>query len=392
MTSSVEIPEGVISDEILRKWTERLGVKLRIRNIFNTEATKDAIRHFVDGIGDTNPLWRDEEYAKKTRYGKIVAPPSWLYSVFPTWVLQGLPGVHAFHSGNDWTFYRPVMLGDKITPECIFTGFEVKKSKFAEKVVFEFQRANFYNQRKELVATTDLWLIRAERRKAREKGKYSKYKLPHPWTEEELKQIEEEMLMEEKEIRGNTPRYWEDVKIGDEMKLTKGPFGMTDMIAFCVGADPVGIKAFLSALKVYRKHPAWCIRDPNTYALEPIYAVHYNKQVANAAGLPYPFDVGVQRQCFLIQMLTNWMGDDGWLKKNYAEYRRFFFHSDVLWFRGKVVEKYIDSDGEPCVGIETHAVNQRGEDTMPGYSVVVLPSKEYDYWPVEARLKGKIGI
>ena len=50
---------------------------------------------------------------------------------------------------------------------------KLKKSKFAEKVVFEFQRANFYNQRKELVATTDLWLIRAERRKAREKGKYS---------------------------------------------------------------------------------------------------------------------------------------------------------------------------------------------------------------------------
>ena len=96
------------------------------------------------------------------------------------------------------------------------------------------------------------------------------------------------------------------MKIGDELKLTKGPFGTTDMIAFYVGADPVGIKAFLSALKVYRRHPAWCIRDPNTYALEPIYAVHYNKYVANAAGLPYPFDVGVQRQCFLIQMLTNW--------------------------------------------------------------------------------------
>jgi len=71
MTSSVEIPEGVISDEILRKWTERLGVKLRIRNIFNTEATKDAIRHFVDGIGDTNPLWRDEEYAKKLDMVKL---------------------------------------------------------------------------------------------------------------------------------------------------------------------------------------------------------------------------------------------------------------------------------------------------------------------------------
>ncbi|MEM2454581.1 MAG: hypothetical protein QXN21_01375, partial [Candidatus Bathyarchaeia archaeon] len=48
---------------------------------------------------------------------------------------------------------------------------------------------------------------------------------------------------------------------------------------------------------------------------------------------------------------------------------------------------------EPCVYIETHAVNQRGEDTMPGYALVVLPSKKHDYWPVEVRVKGQaLGI
>ena len=388
---SVEIPEGKITNQALIDWVSRIGAELRIRNIFNTEVTKDSIRHFVDGIGDSNPLWRDEGYAAKTSYKKLPAPVSWLYSIFPTWVLQGLPGVHAFHSGNLWNFYKPIRIGDRIKPKCVFTGFEVKPSKFAEVTVFEYQNSKFFNQNGELVADTNLWLIRAERSKAREKRRYSKYVLPHPWTKEELEEIEEQILKEKP--RGSEHRYWEDVEVGEELPIiTKGPFGLTDMIAYCVGADPVGIKAFRCALEVYNKHPAWAVRDPNTHALEPVYAVHYNKAVANAAGLPYPYDVGAQRQCMLIHFLSNYMGDEGWLKMNYAEYRRFFYLSDVLWFMGRVVKKYISNEGEPCIDVETHAVNQRGEDTMPGYSTIVLPSKDYDYWPVKARIEGNIGI
>jgi acyl dehydratase len=381
----------LITEEALRRWTERIGVKLRIGNLYNTEATRDSIRHFADGIGDPNPLWRDEDYARRTSYGTLVAPPSWLYSVFPTWIFQGLPGVHGFHAANAWTFYKPVLLNDKIAPECIFTGFEVRRSEFAGKAVHEFQRAKYYNQRGELVAVADSLIIRTERRAARERGReLRRHVLPHPWTEEELKRIEEEMLSEGP--RGSTPRFWEDVEEGEELKLTKGPLGLTDMISFFIAANTAGLRAFHCALKLYRQHPAWAVRDPNTYALEPIFSVHYNKYVANLAGLPYPYDVGVQRQCYLIQMITNWMGDEGWLKKNYCEYRGFVYHSDVLWFRGKVVRKYVDDDGEPCVDIETHAINQRGEDTMPGRSTVVLPSREHGYWPVEARLKGRIGM
>jgi len=115
--------------------------------------------------------------------------------------------------------------------------------------------------------------------------------------------------------------------------------------------------------------------------------VHYNKLAAKAAGLPAPYDVGAQRQGWLISLLTNWMGDDGWLKRNYAEYRRFVYHSDVAWLRGKVTKKYIDDEGEHCVDIETSGFNQRGEDTMPGYSTVVLPSREKEEWPLDRRLR-----
>lgn len=380
------LAEGQITEEALAEFRKRIGIKLRIGNQFNELACKDAIRKFANGIGDPNLLFRDEEYAKKTRYGKMIAPPSWVYSVYPTWVLQGLPGVHAFHSGNDWEFYCPIYEGDSIYPECYFTGFDEKKSEFAGKMVMEYQEARFYNQRKELVSKAKSWLVRTERQAARGKGKYAKIELPHPWTEEELKKVEDAILAEE--VRGSKVRYWEDVNVGDEIPpVIKGPLGITDIIAFCVGAAPVQIQAHGVQLKLYRQHPAWGFRDPDTMAMEPVYGVHYNKHAAKSAGVPYPYDVGVQRQSWLIHLFTNWMGDEGWLKTNYAEYRRFVYLSDVVWLSGKVTRKYVDENGEYCVDIETSGYNQRGENTIPGRGTVILPSKQAKTWPLEKRLR-----
>jgi acyl dehydratase len=385
--SEVKMSEGQITKEALEEWKKRIGLSLRISNIFNEMASKDNIRKFVNGIGDPNPLYRDLEYARKTRYGGLIAPPSFLYSIYPTWVLQGLPGVHAFHSGNDWEFYRPIRENDIITPENIFTGFEEKPSKFAGKMVMEYQEARFTNQRGELIGKAGVWIVRTERQAARQTGKYHHIQLPHPWTEEELQKVDEDCLAEE--VRGATPRYWEDVQVGDELKpVVKGPLGLTDIIAFCVGSSPIEIKAHGMSLRLYQAHPAWAFRDPNTGAWEPVYGVHYNKAAANFAGLPYAYDVGVQRNCWLLHLLTNWIGDDGWIKRCYAEYRKFVYLSDAVYVRGKVTKKYFDENGEACVDVETSAINQRGEDTMPGHATLILPSREKGTWPVTLRVEG----
>lgn len=380
----VQLSEGKITDEALEELRSRVGSKFRI-DPFHTLVCSDTVRHFVDGVGDVNPLYRDPEYAAKTRYGKVVAPPSWLYSVFPTWVPQGLQGVHAFHSGNDWTFYKPLLEGDTITPELTFTHFDDKKSQFAGRIIIVYYDDNFFNQRGELVANAKAWSVRAERSAAQEKSKYGDIKLPHPWTENELKDIEEQVLASE--VRGAEVRYWEDVSVGEELKpLVIGPLGITDIIAWCIGSAPVKLKALGAALRDYRRHPAWAFRDPLTGALEPNYAVHYNIDAAKQAGLPFPYDIGAQRNQWVIQHMTNWMGDEGWLKKCYAKYTKFVYLSDVLWLRGKATKKFTDEDGEYCVEIETTTKNQRGEEVMPGRSTVVLPSREKKTWPVAARL------
>jgi acyl dehydratase len=379
-----QLGDGRITEEGLTKLQALIGTKLRIGQQFNGMASMEAIRNFCNGIGDSNPLYRDREYAAKTRFGRMTAPPSWYYSVFPTWVSVGLPGVHGFHSGNDWTFIKPLMEGDTVTPECEFMGYDEKRSKFSGRLIMLNYEARYFNQKGELLAKARAWSARAERSAARKTGKYSKIELPHPWTDDELAKIEEDVLAEE--IRGSDPRFWEDVKVGDELKpVVKGPFGLTDMIAYCVGAAPVNILAHGAALNMYRRHPAWAFRDPATFALEPIYGVHYNKAAANAAGLPECYDVGTQRNSWLIHLLTNWMGDDGWLKRCYCEYRKFVYFSDVVRFTGKITKKY-EADGEYCVDVEIHSINQRDEDTAPGHATVVLPSRDNDVWPVAVRM------
>ncbi|MEJ2738862.1 MAG: MaoC family dehydratase N-terminal domain-containing protein [Dehalococcoidia bacterium] len=383
---TAHVAEGKITDEALAKFKSRIGKTIRIREQGNELVCNETIIRFARGVGDVNPLWNDPEYAGTTRYKCLVAPPSWLYSVVGAGSQQGLKGVHGFHSGDDWEFYRPILLNDRIKCEEIFTGVDDKKSSFARRMIIEHRDRMYTNQHSELVAKAKGWIIRIERGEAKEKGKYSKIQVPHPWTDEELKKIEQEVLNEE--IRGDQVRYWEDVNVGDVLpQCIKGPLGMTDEIAFIAGNGGLYLRAHRAALEEYARHPAWAFRDPNTFSLDPMSAVHYNRAVSLATGLPYPYAIGVQMQSWDINLLTNWMGDEGWLKKCYCEYRKFVYFSDVVWLKGEVTGKYVDENNEYCVDIETSGFNQRGENVMPGRSTVILPSREYNTYPIQVRLE-----
>ncbi len=390
---AAQLAEATLTDDWITEWEDRIGLDLRVNNVFNSNASYEAIRNFANGIGDANPLYRDGEYAKRTKYGALIASPAWVASVFPHWVLQGLAGIHADHSASDWEFFRPIYVNDRIIPKCQFVGFDVRTSKFAGKTVFEYQRFEYWNQREELVSRGYNLLVRYERQTAKKqtsegKGKYDHIEVPHPWTPEEQERVDRDCLAEE--IRGSNTRYWEDVNVGDELPpVVKGIFGLTDMIAYCVGAAPVQLGAHIVQLKAYKEHPAWAFREPGLGSWEPVYGVHYLVSAAKGVGAKYAYDVGVQRHCWMVNLLTNWMGDEAWLKSCSSQYRQFVYLSDAVWFKGKVIDKYVDENGEHCVEIEAHGVNQRGDDTIPTEATVILPSREHGTSPVEKRLPPK---
>ena len=367
------VSDGRITEEGLERLRARIGSYNRPSfyglGPLHEAATRDAIRHFVRGIGDPNPLWVDREYAAKARWGGIIAPPTFLYSVY--WTsgrTGGLPGVHGIHAGNDWVWRRPILLDDEITVQEQFTGLEEKHGEFAGRVFIQSSISTYRNQRGEVVAECKGWQFRAERRAARERGKYQRE--PHTYSAEELEAIDEQVLNEE--IRGASPRFWEDVQVGDELPaVVKGPLSLGDIAAFeagCIGGIAHGF-----ALREYRRHPAFWYRDPGSGALEAVIRVHAASDTAGAAGLPMAYDYGSQRMCWLGHPITNWMGDDGFLKRLYGEVRRFNYIGDTTWVKAKVSGKSA-RDGEHLVELEVWAENQFEEVTAKGRAQVALPT------------------
>jgi acyl dehydratase len=362
-----------ITDEAIAELQKRMGTVWKPgRPYFNTAATADAIRHFCDGIGDSNPLHTDPEYAGKTHYGRLVAPPCFLYSVY--WAAQGrgMPGIHAWHSGDDWEFYQPLLENDAYTYTNELVDVQVKESKMAGKTVIQYHDILYYNQKGELVAKAHDWCVRAARRASEKKGKYSDIKQA-TYSPEEIQKIYGDY--EKEEIRGDRPRYWDDVKVGEELvPVVKGPLSRRDIYAWLIGAGSPFMKAHGSALSFLKRHPGGDMVDSKTGIADVPELVHMEDSRAQTIGIPGAYDYGCQRISWCGHLITNWMGDKGFLKRLRAELRRFNVIGDTTWLKGKVTKTYIEGD-QHLVDIECWAENQRGEVTMPAMATVALPSK-----------------
>ncbi|WP_260284956.1 MaoC family dehydratase N-terminal domain-containing protein [Peribacillus aracenensis] len=84
---------------------------------FIFEVEKRHIRQFAEAIGDLNPIYVDEEYAAKTSYGGIIAPPT-----FPIAIGHdsgesldlGLEQRRMLHGEQEFIYSRPIRPGDRL--------------------------------------------------------------------------------------------------------------------------------------------------------------------------------------------------------------------------------------------------------------------------------------
>jgi acyl dehydratase len=373
-----ELARARFTDEMLAEMRALIGTELRTEACLNNEyATRLAILRFCEGIGDDNPLFVDPQYAAKSLYGTQIAPPSFIFACLGS-VQVGWKGLGGFHAETKMEFNQPIRVGDQITAKVTFDGFDgpIDDSNFGGRRIKDYLRQEYRNQNGELVSTFICSRMRFERGEMQKRAATRTITVPHPWKEEEIAAIEEQILAERP--RGATPRYWEDVKVGEEIDvITKGPLGLTDFIAFiAAGAAPIPrVSAHGVALKRYRKHPKWAFRDPKTHALEPVYSVHYNDYAAQLQGAQIAYDVGIQRTCWQIHSLTNWMGDAGRLKALTGQYRAHVYLGDVVRLGGRVEAKEVDANGDHVVRLTTWAWNQREQNVMPGTAVIALPHR-----------------
>jgi acyl dehydratase len=366
-----------ITEEGLASLRQRIGV--RIENTvepWNYEASRDAIRHYAHGIGDDNRLWTDPEYAKNTQYGTIVALPSFLFSTnrIISGYSGGLSGVHAMWAGADWTWHKPVLRNDVISSEAHLKDLVEHQTKFAGRSFQQIYHVDFYNQHGDHVAGADSWVFRTDRDEARERGtKYTEARgRVEPFTEEQLAEFSEYYANEE--VRGATPRYWDDVNVGDTLpRMIKGPMTVTGFIAYAQGWGGLYIRANKMAWKMQQAHPGLGIKNRFNVPDCPE-RVHWDEDFALEVGAPGAYDYGPERCSWLTHQMTNWIGDDGFLHKSSCQIRRHNPDGDVIFIDGTVTKKF-EENGKKYIEVEQKATTHRGELSAFGNSVAQLPSK-----------------
>jgi acyl dehydratase len=341
------------------------------------EATRDNIRHYAHGIGDDNPLWCDPGYAAKTRFGDIVALPSFLFTTsrIISGYVGGIPGVHAMWAGADWIWHKPVLRNQAISTEAWLKDLIEHDTKFAGRAIQQIYHVNFFNPAGDLVAEADSWCFRTDRDQAREQGtKYSEVRArpPRVYTDEDLERVYE--LYAAEAIRGATPRYWQDVTVGDKLPtMAKGPMTVTGFIAYAQGWGGLYIRANKLAWRQAQHHPGLGIK--NRFGIPDCpERVHWEPEFALMVGAPGAYDYGPERCSWLTHHLTNWMGDNGFLRSATCKIRRHNPEGDLLFIDGTVVRRF-EEDGRHLVEIEQAAHNQDGELSVLGSGIVELPSR-----------------
>lgn len=374
-------PEGRITEEALAAARSMVGTYLRPEGPFIQDVTVDTIRTYCNGIGDLNPLFRDTEYGRCSRYASLIGHPTlpmaYGYIGRTRW---GLPGVHGFFAGNDWEFFRTWRPGDRINCLERVVGVVDKKSKFSGRLVLQYTEALFLNQHDQLMARTLGWCTRHERQASRESAKKEGPKT-HQYTAEALAAIEALELKEPTQIRGTKIRYWQDVTEGEALDpIARGPLTAMDLKGFNVGVGR-GLTHGLVLMNAQR-HPAHYFRSADAGGgLEYTGIGHLRGSSAQQIGVSSAYDYGPGRMSWLTTLVTNWIGDAGFLKRVRGEMRRFNLIGDTTWCKGKVTRKYTQ-DNSALVDLEIWAENQRGEITAPGLATVMLPSRDVAHRPV----------
>ena len=148
---------------------------------------------------------------------------------------------------------------------------------------------------------------------------------------------------------------WEDVKVGSEVTPLK-KIATTQMLAKWAGSSG----------------------DFNP--------LHYEDTFAAAQGVGKPIIHGQLKRAWLVQLVTDWMGSQGTLKKFSCQFRAMDYprlmasmhqykDGETWWCKGIVTKNYVEA-GEHCVDCDIWVENGKGEKTTLGNATVALPSRK----------------
>ena len=355
-------------DDFAEEYKKTIGDTLAHRP--SKQASLDNIRRFGDGVGDYNPLWRSESHAAESRFGMMTAPPTFIYSV-SLGVVAGETGnidrkrvstqyLPVNYAGADIEFVRPIWVDDTITATEVVGETMRKTSGRIGPIQFNTGLVTYTNQRKEVVANVRTTMARYEN--MGHTLEYDRDAKGGDATAGGSTIVPTDPLVWERERRGAETRYFEDVNVGDTMPaLPKGTYSVTELFLFTHGVLGTG------------RSPRAALDAEGSGDLGG--GGRFDEEHAmKRRNMPGQFDFGPQRVCWLAQVVYDWMGDDGTLRRLNAQVRHPNIVGDTNTVVGEVTGKSVQGDAH-LVEVQITNQNQAGLGTALGTALVELPSR-----------------
>ena len=118
------------------------------------EIEKGRLRFFAKAIGETNPIYTDENAAKAAGYSSLPAPPTFIFAaeldsntLMPALQEMGVNLSRILHGEQRFDYVEPIVAGDTITVESRFTDIYDKKNGALEFLVKESVATNQHGKR-----------------------------------------------------------------------------------------------------------------------------------------------------------------------------------------------------------------------------------------------------
>ncbi len=336
------------------------------------------IRRFCAALGDPNPLYKDPASGVSTKYNSMIAPPTFVAAIrTPTAgaaYVQKDYGVAIFltHCSMEWVDI--IRVGDRLTSSLKIASVGRGKPLSGRSTAEVVSKATYRNSYGGLIGTADgtssILPFRRGQEMILERDIYV-------YSDEEIAAIEKG-IQSEPPPRGKLLRYWNEVNIGEKLPtLVKGPLNLSDMMAWSVAEQ----KTLALGSPVYshlKSMPGRIRTNPTTnwpwwdadQEFEDILS-------CKDAGFNAPFSRGMQRACLAGQVLTHWMGDDGFLRSLDVDLPSHYIYGDTMWLTGEVIDKYKEKvSGEFYHGlnVRVQGTNQLGETVVRGNATVYLPA------------------
>lgn len=131
-------------------------------------------------------------------------------------------------------------------------------------------------------------------------------------------------------------------------------------------------------IAVGTKMPTWSRKTSfaewNRYAAvnEEFVPFHMDDEAGRRAGNEQgAFGMGNLRYAYIVNALTDWLGEEGRIMEVGCQYRAINQKDDVLTVVGEVTE-ISDQDNKKLVRLDVNVLNSAGDPTCPGHAVVEI--------------------